>query len=395
MFSTRTAWDRTENRLARLLAEARRSGRPLVDLTESNPTRCRIADLAPAVRELGDPRGALYEPEPLGHPIARAAVARYYRERGLSVDPSRVVLSASTSESYGWVFHLVADEGDTVLVPHPSYPLFSWLAALAGVKLAPYRLSREAGFRLDLDDLERAIDERTRAIVLVHPNNPTGSFVRRDEARAIEAIAARRDLALVVDEVFGDYAFGALPDDRLPSFVGTEGALTFVLSGLSKAMLLPQVKLGWTVVSGPDERIAEALARLEIVADTFLSVSTPVQLALPALLDRRREIVERARARTQGNLDALDRAIASLGAEAPLRRLPVDGGWYAILEVPRVRDEDEWVETLVREDGIVVHPGYYFDLDREGFLVVSLLPEPAPFADAALRLVRRIAEDAA
>lgn len=394
MFSARTAWDRTENELSRLIAEARASGRKLVDLTESNPTRCNIIDLAPAIAELGHARGILYEPSALGHLTAREAVARHYQAKGYDVDSDNVVITASTSESYGFLFHLLADAGDEVLIPQPSYPLFTWLATLAGVRLVPYRLLREDEWRIDFDDLERNIGERTRAIALVHPNNPTGSFVRREEAERLEHLANAYDLALIVDEVFADHAFSNLAADRLPSFVGRADALTFVLGGLSKALLLPQCKLGWMIVDGPPPRVAEALARLELIADTYLSVSTPVQLALPALLDRHADTVARTLARTEGNLRELDRVLEGLGPRAPLRRLPVDGGWYVTLEVPRIHDEDAWVELLLKEEGLLVHPGYFFDFDRDGFLVVSLLPEPDVFADAATRLVHRIVREA-
>lgn len=390
-FAARTGWDLTENRLTAVLAEARAAGRPLCDLTESNPTRCGIVDNAPLVALLGHPRGARYEPASLGHPDARAAVARYYEERGLAVgvDPARVVLSASTSEAYGWILKLLAERGDEILVPEPSYPLFEYLACLEDVALRPYPLVREEGWRIDLGALERAVGPRTRAVVLVHPNNPTGSFARREEADALEALAAERGLCLVVDEVFGDYAHGALPPDRLPSFAGRQGALTFVLSGLSKVVALPQVKLGWIAVSGPPEVAAAALQRLEVIADTYLSVSTPVQLALPELLAARGAIQAAILGRVRGNLAALDAALAAAGGAA--RRLPVDGGWYAILEVPRLHDEDAWVELLVREEGVIVHPGYFFEMPRDGFLVVSLLPEPGAFAEAARRLAARVA----
>lgn len=393
MFSARTAWDRTENRLTRLIEHARASGRPLLDLTESNPTRCHIADMSPAIRELGHPRGITYEPLSLGHPVAREAVARHYRERGYDVDKDHVVISASTSESYGWLLHLLADHGDKILVPQPSYPLFSWLGSLAGVELVPYRLDREAGFAIDFDDLERAIDSRTRAIVLVHPNNPTGSFVTREEAARLGRLAKVYDIALIVDEVFADYAFGDLSPDKLPSFTSQCDSLTFVLGGLSKALLLPQCKLGWTLVRGPEAQVTEALARLEIIADTFLSVSTPVQLALPALLDRHADVLSRTQARTMENLRTLDEALRALGPDAPVRRLPVEGGWYVTLEVPRVHDEDGWVEALVRDEGVIVHPGYFFDFDRDGFLILSLLPEPDVFSEAISRILRRIRED--
>ncbi|APR87409.1 Cystathionine beta-lyase, type II [Minicystis rosea] len=390
-FSRRTAWDRSDNALSQELARARAAGRALVDLTESNPTRAGLggADLVPL---LGHTRGAAYAPAALGHASARAAVAGYYAERGLSIPSDRVCLSASTSEAYGWIFKLLCERGDEVLIPAPSYPLFSFLAALEDVTLVPYPLLREERFRTDLAALEARIGERTRAIVLVHPNNPTGSFVRRDEAAAIEDLARRHGLALIVDEVFGDYAHGALPADRLPSFAGDRAALTFVLSGLSKVTAMPQVKLGWIVTLGPEAIAAEAMGRLEVIADTYLSVSTPVQLALPEILAGRSDIQAAIRARVEANLAALDDAIVALGSDAPVRRLPVDGGWYATLEVPRTRDEDAWVELLVQEEGVIVHPGYFFDFAEEGYLVVSLLPEARLFREAIARVARRTAE---
>ncbi|UQA58710.1 aminotransferase class I/II-fold pyridoxal phosphate-dependent enzyme [Polyangium aurulentum] len=393
-FTRRTAWDRTENPLSALIAVARAQGRDLVDLTESNPTRCHIADTAPLVSLLGHARGASYAPLPLGHPAAREAVAAAFRERGLMACADRVVLSASTSEAYGWLFKLLCERGDRVLVPSPSYPLFDFLARLEDVELVPYPLVAEEGWRIDLGAVERAADEaegRARAIVLVHPNNPTGTFVRRAESQALEAIAAARGMALIVDEVFAEFPHGALPPDRLSSFAGEREALTFVLGGLSKSLLLPQLKLGWTLACGPDDLVAEALGRLEFLADTYLSVATPVQLALPEILARRHSIQAAARARTAANLAALDRAIARAGEEAAVRRLPSDGGWCAILEVPRTRSEDEWVEILVRDHGVIVHPGYFFDMDREGALVVSLLPPEETFAAAIGRVVSAVA----
>ena len=392
LFSERTAWDLSGNDLSRDLGAARGEGRPLVDLTESNPTRAGLAATEALVALLGHPRGAGYAPIALGHPAARAAVAAYYADRGLDLPIDRIVLSASTSEAYGWLFKLLTERGDKVLVPAPSYPLFAFLAALEDVELVPYPLMREESFRIDLHALEAAIDEDTRAILLVHPNNPTGSFVRRDEADALEEIALRHGLAIIADEVFGDYAFAGLPADRLPSFVGPRRALTFVLSGLSKVVALPQLKLGWIGVLGPDDVAHEARNRLEVIADTYLSVGAPVQLALPEILAARGPIQAAIRARTANNLAALDAALAALGAEASVRRLPVEGGWYAILEVPRTRDEDAWVRLFVRDEGIIVHPGYFFDLPDEGFLVVSLLPDEAAFAAAIHAVLRRLAE---
>jgi hypothetical protein len=389
-FSRRTGWDRSDNAFTRELAEARAAGRPLLDLTESNPTRAGLGG-AHLVPLLGHPRGAAYSPAALGHPAARAAVSAYYAERGLAVAADRVCLSASTSEAYGWLFKLLCERGDEVLVPAPSYPLFGFLAALEDVTLVPYPLVREEGFRLDLDALASRIGPRTRAVVLVHPNNPTGTFVRRDEAAALERLARRHGLALVVDEVFGDYAHGPLPPDRLPSFAGEREALTFVLSGLSKVTAMPQVKLGWIVTAGPEALAAEALGRLEVIADTYLSVSTPVQLALPAILAERGPVQAAIRRRVQRNLAALDEALAAAGSEAPVRRMRMDGGWYATLEVTRTREEDAWVGLLVREEGVIVHPGYFFDFAEEGCLVVSLLPEEEAFRAGIGRVVRRAA----
>lgn len=390
-FTRRTSWDLSENALSRELSRARAAGRALVDLTESNPTRAGLGG-AELVTRLGHPRGAAYAPAALGHPEARAAVARYYADRGLAVPAGRVGLSASTSEAYGWLFKLLCERGDEVLVPAPSYPLFSFLAALEDVALVPYPLDRDRGFRVDLHALEAAMGPRTRAVVLVHPNNPTGSFLRRDEAAAVERLARGRGLALIVDEVFGDYAHGPLPPDRLPSFVGEREALTFVLSGLSKVVALPQVKLGWVVTLGPEEIAAEALGRLEVIADTYLSVSTPVQLALPEILAARGPIQAAIRARTSANLAALDAALEALGEHAPVRRRAVEGGWCATLEVPRTRDEDAWVALLVHEAGVIVHPGYFFDFAEDGLLVVSLLPEEQAFRGAIERVVTRVME---
>jgi alanine-synthesizing transaminase len=392
MFSARTTWDRTPNRLAAALEGARSSQRSVIDLTESNPTRADLFDLRPLIAELGHPRGATYEPEPLGHPAARKAVARYYASRGIGVDTAKVVVTASTSEAYSWLFGLLADPGQSILIPRPSYPLFGWIGEMKGVSLPSYSLRRDADFRIDLDDLRRKIDETTRAIVLVHPNNPTGSFIRRDEAKALGELARLHDLALIVDEVFGDYALESLPPEFLPSFAAGDCAapLVFVLSGLSKVLLLPQCKLGWIAVSGNDALASEAIARLELIADTYLSVATPVQLALPALLAQQPAVVRAVGVRLRQNLAALDAVLHELGPTCPVRRLPVRGGWYAVLEVPRLHDDDAWVEMLIREDGVVVHPGYFFDFEGDGFLVLSLLPQPEVFRDGVRRVARRI-----
>jgi alanine-synthesizing transaminase len=380
--SERTRWKLDDNALSRAAAEARLRG-PVLDLTESNPTRVGLSAGAEMLGELAHPRGATYEPVAVGHDDARGAIAAYYRDKGIIIDPTRVVVSASTSEAYGWLFKLLCDRDDTVLVPQPSYPLFDYLAALEDVRLVPYPLLRDERCAIDLAALEAALDERTRAILLVHPNNPTGTFVRHAEAEALETLAQKHGLALIVDEVFGDYAHR--DGDWLPSFAGRGNALTFVLSGLSKVVALPQLKLGWIVVDGPADA---AFARLEIIADTYLSVATPIQRALPSILGNRASVQATIRARVAHNLAMLD---ALLGEHPSVRRAAADGGWSAVIEVPRTRDD--WAEVLVRDAGVLVQPGWFFDFEREGVLVISLLPEPAVFAAGAAAMLARITSD--
>ncbi|MBI4702854.1 MAG: pyridoxal phosphate-dependent aminotransferase [Deltaproteobacteria bacterium] len=401
-FSARTAFGRQPNRLAQLLQEARAAGRQLLDLTESNPTVCGFREPAALVAALGDPRGLRYEPSPLGLAAAREAVAGYYRRRGLRAEAGRIVLTASSSEAYSWLFKLLADPGDAVLGPVPSYPLLPYLAALEGVRLLPYPLIRRERWRVDVPAVARILgehDARVRAIVLVSPNNPTGSLVRRDDALALGRLAAAAGAALVVDEVFADYGHGPPGEDRLPRFappqqpgaleLPCERALCFVLGGLSKVALLPQFKLGWMCCYGPEPALAEALGRLELVADSFLSVSTAVQLAAPAVLAACDELQAEVHERLRRNLAAIDAAIAAAGPACPVRRLPSEGGWYAVIEVPRTRSDDEWIELLLRDEGLVVHPGYFFDTEGPGSMVVSLLLPPEVLADGIGRAVAR------
>lgn len=387
--SARTQLPRETSALASALARLR-SERDIVDLAEGNPTRVGLTSICGASAHLACARADHYAPEPLGLPEARAAVAQYYRERGVWVDPGRVVLGASTSELYGWIFKLVADPGDDVLVPRPSYPLLDWLAILEGVDLSAVSTSGSEGFRLDPEDVERAIGPRTRAIVVVHPNNPTGRFVRTGDARALCEIAKRRGVALVVDEVFGDWAHPEADPRRLPTFAGERDAPCFVLSGLSKVACLPQLKLGWLVVGGTDAFAEEVIGRLELVADSYLSVSTPVQVALPRILAQRHSIQRELMGRLATNLAALDRAIERAGPEVPVRRKRVEGGWYAMLEVARTRTDEEWVVHIASEARVIVQPGFFFDTE-EGLLVVSLLPEPERFAAAIGRVVTLLA----
>lgn len=381
-FSRRVPADLRPNRISETL---RRLGPPPFDLTVSNPTLVGIAHPADLLAPLADPAGLAYRPDPRGLRSARVAVAAEYRRLGAEVDPDHLVLTASTSEAYAFLFKLLCEPGEAVLAPVPSYPLFEHLAAVEGVGVRPYRLEPEAGWRPDLAELAAAGDD-VRAAIVVHPNNPTGSWVDAADARALAELCARRGWALIADEVFLDYPLG----ERLAaSFAEPSPALTFALGGLSKSVALPQLKLAWIAVGGPAALAAAARERLEFIADTFLSVGTPVQLALPALLAAGAPVRAAIAARCRANLAALRVAAAACPAVSVL---PPDGGWSAAVRIPAVVGEEELVLALLERDGVSVQPGYFFDFPRDGYLVVSLLPPPAVFAAGADRLVRRLSE---
>jgi aspartate/methionine/tyrosine aminotransferase len=382
VFSIRTAWDRAVNPLTRLLEEKRRHGAPVLDLTASNPTRVGISYPSDLLAPLGDPAGLSYAPSPAGLAIAREAVAEDYRRRGQPVSPGQVLITASTSEAYAFLFKLLCEPGDEVLVPRPSYPLFDYLAGLESVRVAPYALAFDGEWHLPASAVSDVLTQRTRAVVVVHPNNPTGSFLKRDEADALHALCAARGLALISDEVFADYDFA--PDPRRYPGAAEEGAaLAFAMGGLSKSCGLPQLKIGWMVASGPAEARAEALARLEVVADTYLSVSTPAQLALPSLLRRRPELLDAIRQRVRGNREWLPPVLTGTAASWPA----AEGGWYAVLHVPASLTDEERALRLLAEHDVLVHPGYFFDFAGEGHLVVSLLTPPSEFQEGVRRLI--------
>lgn len=388
MFSNRFKWNLETNQLARLIESKRQAGTPMLDLTEANPTRAGlIYPSAEILGALAQDGALLYEPAPRGLFRAREAVAAYYAERDLHADPAHICLTASTSEAYAYLFKLLCDQGDNVLVPQPSYPLFDFLAGLEGVELRPYALEYQhpRGWRLDFDSLQSALTPQTRAIMLVNPNNPTGSFVKDAEVAELNRLCQQRGLALIVDEVFGDYVLQPEAQQAV-SLVENEAALTFVLSGFSKILALPQMKLGWIVTNGPAELRREAEDRLELIADTFLSVGAPVQHAAARWLRMRAGLQQQISARTADNLHWL----GSLVATSPCRLLTVEGGWYATLEVPRHVSEEELILRLLAEDDVLVHPGYFFDFPREAYLVLSLLTPPDVFRAAAQRLLHRV-----
>lgn len=386
MFATRTQWETSENRLAQALRNRRESGLPVLDLTESNPTRCGLEYDEEAVLEALAARGSmLYEPHPLGLPEARKAVSEYYAGRGIDAPLERILLTSGTSEAYSFLFRLLAEPGDEVLVPSPSYPLLELLAELNDVRLVRYPLVYDHGWRIDLESLPAAITPSSRALVVVSPNNPTGSFLQYGELAALTGLAKRHKLALIADEVFADYAWGDVLD-RAASVAGVEGCLAFTLNGLSKTSGLPQMKLGWIVVNGPAALVADAMARLEIIGDTYLSVETPVQRAAKVLLGQAKRMQPQIMERIHGNLKFLDKRLES---NSTLSRLRGEGGWYAVLRGAGIESDEDWAVELLDRDGVYLHPGHLFEFDGEGYLVVSLISPESDFRKGVGLLARR------
>jgi len=383
-FSTRTAWDISESSFAAAVREVRASGRRVYDLTLSNPTRCGFNyDAEALLGPLSDPRALVYDPDPRGMASARDAVAGYYLGHGARIAADELILTTSTSESYSFLFRLLCDAGDEVLVAQPSYPLFDFLADLDDVRLRPYPLFYDHGWYIDFSELERAITPRTRAILVVHPNNPTGHWT--GERERLEAICVQHGLALIVDEVFLDYPLRELTPPPQSFACGAHPALTFILSGLSKIAGLPQMKAAWIAALGPVSERVEALARLEIVADTFLSMNAPVQLAMPSWLAGRGAIQGQILKRARGNMAAL-RQVAE-ASPGRLHLLQVDAGWSAVLGLPGCVGEADCAKRLVRERGVIVHPGSFFGMAEAGRVVVSLIGLAEDFAASIQRAI--------
>jgi alanine-synthesizing transaminase len=373
MFSRRTDWELTPNRLTRAQHELQAAGREVLDLTVSNPTRADLRyDAQSILQALAHPKAMDYDPQPKGLRSAREAVADYYRTHD-EIDPESILLTTSTSEGYSYVLRLLCNAEDEVLVPKPSYPLFEFLADLQDVKLVPYPLLYDHGWQIDFPSLYQAVTSRSRAVVVVHPNNPTGSFVIGEERRALNKFCRENNLALIVDEVFLDYAH----DGKLQStFANNKDVLTFTLSGLSKISGLPQMKLAWIVTSGPEVQVASALARLEVIADTYLSMNAPIQLAAPVLLQQRHSIQPQLMERVRTNLNELDR---QLSQQQTCRRLEVEGGWYAVLRVPATQSDEDLAIEILRQLSVLVHPGHFYDFPSDGYLIVSLITPPENF----------------
>jgi alanine-synthesizing transaminase len=433
MFSQRTSWRLGQNRFTQAVEEVLARGVRVLDLTASNPTRVGLGyDSEAILGALGSQRALDYDPQAKGLLSAREAVARYYWERcsrgerdaarsvstnacggpgeRVEVDPERIVLTTSTSEGYSYVFRLLCNAGDELLVAKPSYPLFEFLADLQDVKLVSYPLIFDHGWQMDFHSMEKAVTARTRGVVVVHPNNPTGSYVHASEVGALNEFCSARGLALIADEVFLDYA---LPDETsaatavelrstgqpvaavpafslaAPSFAGSQDLLTFTLSGLSKISALPQMKVAWVVTSGPAEQVAAAMARLEVIADTYLSMNAPVQLAVPMLLEQRKSIQKQLADRVRRNLAELDRQLA---AQKACQRLSVEGGWYAVLRVPITRSDEDLAIELLREKAVLVHPGHFYDFESDGYLVLSLISPEADCERGIQRLLEFVSD---
>ncbi len=381
-FSTRVPAHLTPNRLTQAVAALRGEGRAVIDLTLSNPTIAGF-DYPPDLLEpLAGHRALTYDPHPFGLAEARRAVARDFQRQGQTVSPDRIIVTAGTSDAYSWLFKLLAGAGDDVLVPRPGYPLFDHLARLDLLIARPYDLEYHGVWSIDFASVARAVGPRTRALVVVSPNNPTGSVLSSSDLEQLAALCAARGIPIIADEVFIDFELE--PHRRAARVLSRDDVLSFSLGGLSKTVGLPQVKLGWIAAAGPPPLVSSALERLELIADTYLSVSTPAQIAAPRLLEHGAMIRAQINARVSANYACLRRDAAASACTA----LGQDAGWYAVLQVPRIASEEEIVLSLLTGDGLLTHPGYFYDFPHEAFVVVSLLPEEAVFREGIGRLLR-------
>ncbi len=389
MFSCRTDWKLTPNRFTEAQREVSAAGREVLDLSISNPLRAGLHyDPEGILNALKNPKAMDYDPQPKGLRSAREAVALYYREQhGELIDPESLLLTTSTSEGYSYIFRLLCNPDDEVLVPKPSYPLFEFLADLQDVKLAPYPLLYDHGWQIDFPSLARAVTSRTRAVIVVHPNNPTGSYVSAGERTQLNAFCREHGLALIADEVFLDYPHNGA---ARPSFVLNPDVLTFTLSGLSKISGLPQMKLAWVACSGPAPTFAAAMDRLEVIADTYLSMNAPIQLAATVLLEQRKNIQPLLLDRLRTNLSELD---GQLKRQRSVQRLQADGGWYAVLRVPVTRSDEDLAIALLRQAFVLVHPGHFYDFPRDGYLIASLLTPLAQFREGTQRILQFLSQE--
>jgi alanine-synthesizing transaminase len=382
VFAERTNWNLAANDLSEALAAHRAAGRPLLDLTVSNPTECEFEyPREEILRALANPATLHYEPDPRGMLSARSAVAGYHAARGAKIEPTDIFLTTSTSEAYSFAFRMLCNPGDEILIPAPSYPLLEFLADIHDVKLLRYPLFYDHGWQIDFHTLKNVIGARTRAIIAVHPNNPTGHFTKQPEAKELNKICAGRGLALIADEVFLDFG---LANEIPKSFAANADVLTLTTSGLSKISGLPQMKAAWLIASGPSKLKEQAVARLEVIADTYLSLNAPIQLALPVFLKQRDRFQTQLMDRVRKNLTELD---CQLAAQQACSRLKIEGGWYAILRLPTTHDDEEFALRLLKENGVYVHPGHFYDFPTKGCIVVSLITPEKTFKEGLTRLL--------
>jgi aspartate/methionine/tyrosine aminotransferase len=382
MFSSRTDWDVHPSAHFSLLQEKRSNGEQVIDLTESNPTRCGITSPAPLFETESLQRSLVYEPDPKGLVAARQTIAAWYNKQHRPVEPEQIVLTASTSEAYSFLLRLLCNVDEAVATPRPSYPLFEYLCRLHDVACRHYGLAYDGEWYIDIGSLEETLTRGAKALILVHPNNPTGSYIKSDERKRILKLAASHGTVLIVDEVFHSFPFGN-DTRRAGSFAGTPDILTFTVNGLSKLVALPQMKLAWTVVSGPREEVKAALGRLEIISDTYLSVGTPVQQALGSILEQQGVRSSRVLERVRGNYAELQRIVAG---DSPITVFRCEGGWNAILRLPATRSDEAWALRLLQSENVLAHPGHLFDCEIGSCVVLSLLSEPQLFSEGVHRM---------
>lgn len=389
-FSRRLPAALEPNRVSQALSARRRSGAEIIDLTESNPTRAGFHYPADLLAPLANARGLSYRPDPLGLIDAREAVAGDFQRRNVVVDPGRIALTASTSEAYSLLFKVLCDPGDEVLVPQPSYPLFEFLTRLDAVDAVPYRLEYHGRWSVDIDSVERALTSRTRALLLVNPNNPTGNFISDADLDAVARLCSARGIAVISDEVFADYELTSSTTGR-GLLTDRTDVLGFTLGGLSKSIGLPQAKLGWMAVSGNDGVVDETMPRVELACDTYLSVSTPIQVAAREVLDRGAAVRSQIQDRVRANLA---RCAALVARHPACTLLHAEGGWSAVIQVPTLESEEELMLALLVERSVLAHPGYFFDFPKESFVIVSLLTPEAALAEGVSRMLDRFRLDA-
>jgi len=387
MFSDRTGWNLAHSKLSAALIAHHASGKPFIDLTQSNPTECGFHyDSKQILGALNSPSGLIYEPIAQGLPAAREAVAEYYRSRDGHLAIADIFLTTGTSEAYSFLFRMLCNAGDEVLIPQPGYPLLNFLADIQDVTLRRYPLLYDYGWQIDFHELRQAITSRTRAIAVVHPNNPTGHFCKPDEIARLSEMCAKQGIAIIADEVFLDFALDGKVRQSIASY---DQALTFTLSGLSKIAGLPQMKVAWLIAGGPKNLKDQAIARLEMIADTYLSMNAPIQLGLKTLMEQRVTFQEQCLSRTKGNLQKLHKLLSS---QKLCTRLETEGGWYAVLKVPVTGSDEELALELLKNRGVYVHPGHFYDFPTDGYLVVSLITRESEFAAGITALVELFQE---